>query len=287
MEIRRVGLEGFDEIYPLLAEFNNARMSRDDWQQMLFTYPWPAPCRHGFGYYVDGKMVGFMGAIFSTRVLDGRAEPFCNLSTWIVQKEFRGTSVLLTRRLIEELAGYTLVGFTPAPTTCKVFSRLGFVSLETEQLLLLPVARPRAFWGALAGSFTSSPRKLTALLEGPSAVIHRDLASCRRIHHTLLTHGGRWCYLVARRDQHKRLPVAEILYMSDVDFFWEHRVLAHAGLLRATGTALLAVDSRFEREGRGRLAWRVPRQRIYRPARSDIHPTAIDGLYSELMTLRE
>lgn len=290
MEIRKVGVEGFEEIYPLLADFNNARMSKDDWRRMLFTYPWKASSRHGFGYYADGKPVGFMGAIFSTRQVGGRQEQFCNFSTWIVKKEFRGTSILMTRRLLDDLTGHTLVGFTPAPTTCAVFSRLGFLPLESEQLLLFPLVRPEALWRTVGGggSFALAPRRLSAMLPASEAGIYTDLSSCDRVHHVLLTHGHRRCYLVARRETRRRLPVAELLYMSDLEFFWEHRLLAHAGLLRATGTAILAVDSRFA-SGRSlpRLVLRVPRQRIYRPSRPDIAPAQIDGLYSELMTLRE
>jgi hypothetical protein len=92
---------------------------------------------------------------------------------------------------------------------------------------------------------------------------------------------------VARRETRRRLPVAELLYISNLDFFWRHRLLAHVGLLRATGTPVLAVDSRFASGAEVRLAMRVPRQRIYRPSRAGIGTTAIDGLYSELMTLRE
>lgn len=296
MEIRRVGVDGFEEIFPLLADFNNPHMSKDDWRQMLFTYPWQSESRHGFGYYADGKVVGFMGAIFSTRQVGGRPERFCNLSTWIVKKEFRGTSILLTRRLMDELVGHTLVGFTPAPTTCAVFSRLGFVPLESEQLLLFPLGGPRDLWGAMQGSFAVSPGKVASGLAGAGAgeqskdaTIHKDLASCRRIHHILLTRGGRRCYIVARRETRKRLPVAELLYISDREFFWNNRLLAHAGLFRATGTPVLAVDGRFAdpRQGHHKLAVKVPRQRIYRPSRPEIGVTDIDGLYSELMILRE
>ncbi|MBC8133237.1 MAG: hypothetical protein H7X95_09680, partial [Deltaproteobacteria bacterium] len=188
-----MGADEFEEIYPLLAAFNNALMSKEDWRRMLFTYPWESPSRHGFGYYADGKPVGFIGAIFSTRHVRGRAERFCNLSTWIVKKEFRGTSILLTRRIVDALAGHAVVGFTPAPTTCAVFSRLGFLPLETEQLLLFPLARPTDVWRAFQGSFatsaasitTSSTDKLTAGLaampDGLDAAIYRDLSSCSRV----------------------------------------------------------------------------------------------------------
>ena len=295
MEIRRVGLDGFEEIYPLLVEFDNPRMSKEDWRQMLFSYPWPAESRHGFGYYAEGKMVGFIGAIFSTRQLDGRNERFCNLSTWIVRKEFRGTSILLTRRVIDQLAGHTLVGLTPAPTTRAVFARLGFLPLETEQLLLFPLGSPRDLWRALRGSFTVSPRKLRSAMVGTDATIYRDLSPCSRIHHLLIANGGRQCYIVARREKYKRIPVAELLHVSDLDFFWEHRLLAHAGVLRVTGTAVLALDSRFARRSgggdhapfRATATVRVPRERIYRPSRPDIATNQVDGLYSELMTLRE
>jgi len=283
IELRRVGEDAFDEIYPLLVGFGGNGMSRDHWQRMLFSYPWADGPHRGFGLYADGKPVGFLGTIFSRRRILGREERFCNFSSWIVDKEHRGASVMLMRPLVAQLPEYTIVGHTPVPVTVAVFSRLGFVPLESEELLLLPIPGVRGALRALGGSFSSAPDVLERELSGDELGIYRDI-SYTRVHHALLRRGNRRCYLVARLGHRRRIRVAELLYIGDREFFWENRVLAQTALAAATGAMLVSVDRRFAGP-RVPFAIRRPRPRLYRPARPDIPPDAIDGLYSELMML--
>jgi hypothetical protein len=84
----------------------------------------------------------------------------------------------------------------------------------------------------------------------------------------------------------KRLPFAEIQYASDWEFFWEHRLLAHAALVPTTRAVGLLVDKRFVNGRRAPLCATRPCQRLYRPTRKEIEPQMIDGLYSELMNLK-
>jgi len=283
IELRRVGAESFDEVYPLLAGFGGG-LPRDDWRRMLFDYAWAdGPCR-GFGLYDGPRLVGFLGTIFSRRRIEGREERMCNFSSWIVENEYRGASVMMMRPLVAELPEYTLVGYTPIPVTVAVFSRLGFRPLETEELILPPLPRPGEALRALRGSFTSSAEALQRELGDEERAMHRDL-SYARVSHVLLRQGGRRCYLVARRGYRKRLRVAELLYIGDRAFFWENRILAQAAFSASMGAVALSVDRRFAEGFDVPWAIRKPKPRIFRPARPDIAPTAIDGLYSELLML--
>ena len=64
-QVRCVGPEAFEEIYPLLARLPTRTMSKQDWRWLFFEYPWaPGPPR-GWALYADGKAVGFIGAMFS------------------------------------------------------------------------------------------------------------------------------------------------------------------------------------------------------------------------------
>jgi len=287
MELRRVGVEDLEDVLPLLLKFRNRRMSREDWQRMLFSYPWPSQRRHGYGYYEDGVLLGFLGTIFSQRRLAGRTETVCSFSSWVVEERARGTSVLMVRPLLRDLEGVTITGFTPAPTTCAVFQRFGFRPFETTRLILAPLPPLGSLRRSLGASATFAPERIRERLTGLEAEILRDTLPCPRVRHVLLTRGEEQCYLVARLDRPRHLRAAELLYIGNLPLFWDLRALVHAAFLRSMGAAELVVDGRYAQGRKVGAARPLPRVRLFRPSRPEITPDMIDGLYSELMTLRE
>jgi hypothetical protein len=285
LEVREVGSDDFEAIYPLLLEFKNGRMSRDDWREMVFAYRWTSEPLRGFALFAHGRPVGFMGTIFSERPVLGRSERFCNASCWIVRPEYRNASILLLKPLLA-LRDCTIVNLTPTQRSYDVFAKLGFVPLESEQLLLPPMGSPAQIGRALGGSFTLAPDDLRRELGSVERRIYDDLSPSPRTRHILLRGNGRRCYIVATLQRHKRVRFAALQYIGDLDFFWETRPLAHAAVLRAMGAVGIAIDRRFA-EGRATgPAIRRQTRRLYRPTRPQITPLMIDGLYSELMTLQ-
>ena len=283
MELRKVYGDDFEQIYPLLLGFRNREMSKEAWRRMLFGYPWANGAHCGYATVAAGKIVGFLGTIFSERPIAGAVERFCNFSSWIVEEEHRGPSALMMRSVVADLPDHTLVGYTPAPVTVRLFTRLGFEPFERHQLLIAPSI---GLTGrrSLADDFTVSASEIERSLTGAELTIHRDLIGSRA-HSVLLRRGDAQCYIVARSATYRGLPVADILYLGDRNFFWENRALAHRALLTATHTPLLAVDERLTEGRKLRFSMRIPRVRIYRPTRPSITPLAIDGLYSELIML--
>jgi hypothetical protein len=282
-----VGPEAFEDIYPLLVRLRNGAMSKADWRGLLFEYPWAASQPRGWALYADGKAVGFIGAVFSARPLLGRVEKFCNPSSWIVLEEHRYASALLLKPILA-LKDHTILSLTLSPAAYNVSFTLGLRPLESEQLVLPPLPRPAEAVRALRGSFTLSPDEIRAELEGGERTIHEDMSSSPVAHHVLLRRGTRQCYLVATPSRKWGVPYADVQYLGDREFFWEHRILAQAALVRTLGLAGLtvAVDRRFLVGRPPPLALRMNMLRLYRPTRDDITPTMIDGLYSERMGLR-
>jgi hypothetical protein len=286
-EVRCVGPEAFEEIYPLLARLPNRAMSKADWRWLLFDYPWAAGPPRGWALYADGRAVGFIGALFSARPLLGRIEKFCNPSSWIVLEEYRYASALLLRPLLA-LKDHTITSLWLSPAAYKVFSRLGLRPLESQQLVLPAIPRPAEAVRALRGSFTLNPEEIRAELTGIERTIHQDMSSSPVARHVLLRRGSRQCYLVATPSRKWGVPYADVQYLGDREFFWEHRILAQAALVRSLGIAGLtvAVDRRFQVGHPTPFAQRMNMLRLYRPTRDDITPPMIDGLYSEHMGLR-
>jgi hypothetical protein len=286
-QVRCVGPEAFEEIYPLLARLPTRTMSKQDWRWLFFEYPWaPGPPR-GWALYADGKAVGFIGAVFSARPLLGRVEKFCSASSWIVLEEHRYASALLLKPILA-LKDHTVLSLSLSPAAYKVSSALGLRPLESEQLVLPPIPRPAEAIRALRGSFTLAPEAIRAELTGAERTMHEDMRASPVARHVLLRRGGRQCYLIATLCRKWGIPYADVQYVGDREFFWEHRILAQAALVFAMGIAGLAVaiDRRFLVGRPPPFAQRRKAMRLYRPAHDDITPMMIDGLYSEYMGLR-
>jgi hypothetical protein len=178
-EVRSLGPEGFEEIYPLLARLPNRTMSKQDWRWLLFEYPWGAGRQRGWALYADGKAVGFMGAVFSERPLAGRVEKFCNPSSWSVLEPYRYAATLLLRPMLA-LHDHTILSLWLSAAACKVFRRLGLRPLESEQLVLPPIPRPAEILRALRGSFTLDAAQIRAELGPAERKLHEDMwrATC-------------------------------------------------------------------------------------------------------------
>src|SRR5262245_6490969 len=141
--VRPARPEDFPAVLPLLESFGQDTMRPDDWRRMLFEPPWPVvePAR-GFLLEDGGEAVGFLGTIFSTRVVREVERRFVNLSSWIVRPSHRASSMQLVLPVLA-LKGYTIVNLSASETAHEIFRKLGFRTLEERQVLCPPVPRAR------------------------------------------------------------------------------------------------------------------------------------------------
>ena len=87
--VRKAVLQDFQKAYPLFVKFNNPRLSKNDWQQ-LFVDHWRSNEGY-FGYVLEDKerIVGFLGLMFSRRVINVKEEKFCNRHKPLWRKDLR------------------------------------------------------------------------------------------------------------------------------------------------------------------------------------------------------
>ena len=72
INIKKVRLEHFEEIYILIKQLGNKKISKDDWKNIFID-----PFKSGEGYcgYIltdNNKIKGFLGLIFSKRLINNR-----------------------------------------------------------------------------------------------------------------------------------------------------------------------------------------------------------------------
>jgi hypothetical protein len=85
----------------------------------------PGLPRYGYMLDCDGRAVGVLLLVCTTRVEDGQAVTRCNISSWYVEPEYRGFGVHLSVAA-ERHKGCTYVNVTPAPATWPIVEAMGF-----------------------------------------------------------------------------------------------------------------------------------------------------------------
>ncbi len=104
------------------------------WQR-LFNYPGVERAPNlGFVLESGHRLVGFLGAIYHERFIEGRVERFCNLTSWYVHPDFRSHSLALLTALLRQ-QNYTFVNFSPSDRVRAVMPVFGFLVLDTHKLL--------------------------------------------------------------------------------------------------------------------------------------------------------
>ena len=278
----------FEDVHRLLLGFDNPRMSKADWRRMLFQYPCKAEEASRGHVLLDGaNAVGFIGTIFSPREIEGKTERFCHLSSWIVLPEYRSRSLALLAS-VARLEGYTVVCSTPSETSARLFRRFGHRTLDHTVLFLPPLATARELVNLVHASMTTREDEVPAGLTGEARRCFEDHRGTLGAH-VLLRRRGRSRWATATLIRRRGARFAGVRHSSDPQVFWDCLPLARLGFLETLKAPALAVDARFA-EGRHvpfAVSHRRATPQLYRSAHEGVRPALGDGLYSELMGLRQ
>lgn len=246
----------------------------------LFDYPWMAD-KPNCGYVLedDGAITGFVGAIYADRMVGGRLERFCNLTSWCVLESHRNHSMKLIAACHRDRE-QTYTNFSARPVVQKINEALKYQPLGRWKLFLPPLTG-FATLGAPKPKFVSGAEAVAPKLAGEHARLLEDHAKTE-CSHLLVEDGSGYCYVISNRRVKKGVPFSEILYLSDRDRFLRHLERIKLRILLQERTPVLAVDERLI-GCRPPLAYRFERSTMYRSAR--VPASAVDNLYSELALL--
>lgn len=267
---------------PAVAEF--LRVNHDDrvpWAASC-TAPWRQVDTPNLGYQLrdGGHVVGALLALYSERVVAGRAERFCNIGTWCVLPDYRAQSIPLVKALLAQ-DGYHFTVLSPNAGPQEILAWLKFRFLDTSAVLIPNLPLP-----SLPGRTTISgdPGVIEQTLTGSDRALYRDHARALAARHLVLTRGGQYCYVMYREFRHKSLlGYAMILHISNAELFHRSRIPLTRFLLLRRG--LVATLAELRVLGRSPVPTAMAlaltnRPKMYRSTSLD--PTQIDYLYSEL-----
>ncbi|MBS1618827.1 MAG: hypothetical protein JST76_09930 [Bacteroidetes bacterium] len=137
-EIRRAYPSDAELALPLLRQFDPTVNEDEKWLK-LFRHHWPTPEEHiGYIMIEQGVAIGFIGILFSRRVIAGREEKVSSLSSWIVAENMRQHSLPMLLFYLKDLKEYTITNFTPIPEADKIFRSMKWKYFEDTVYWIRP-----------------------------------------------------------------------------------------------------------------------------------------------------
>ncbi|NPV57067.1 MAG: hypothetical protein HPY76_10420 [Anaerolineae bacterium] len=278
-DLRKAYPDDFDAAYPLLAAFNNPNLGQTEWQR-LFQPRWRSPYEH-IGYLLEdgGRAVGFMAAIYAKRPLKARQEVFCSLSSWRVLPPYRQESLGMLVAALKE-PGVTYTDFT-GNKVAPLLRSFGFRQLGEQYYILLPLPT----WAGVTHGcrLVWEGAEIEAGLSGGALQTYHDHADMLCRHALLQTPDGN-CHLIYRPAYKKRLPVAQVLYLSDRAVFQRHAAHAATAFCLRERVAGLMVNGHMLTQPPA-AALTVPQRQSFLFRSKSVLPEEMDYLYSELVLL--
>src|SRR5262245_55384343 len=276
----------FDEVYPLLSELDST-YSREKWRE-IFDYKWESDEGYvGYALVDDRKVVGFNGAIFSRRIIDGREAKFCNLTSWIVNDQYRTESLRLVFPFLS-LKGYTITNLTMSDRAWEITRRLGYKNLDTNVRILFPVPGLSAARKEEAPVMVSDQSKIAETLDPVNLKIFIDHSHYNCGHLVIQDKYG-YSYIIYTSRRYRKynydFSYAHIHYISDRNAFLRHLNKVKSYFLKSRKYFFLAVDGRLI--GNATIPYSKTYQlKIPRMYKSEVlSREQVDNLYSELVVL--
>lgn len=292
MVIREVHGDLIPHVTDFLAqqrEFGNRR----DWDG-LFRYSWKRN-EYPYGYAaMDGnKVVAFIGTIFSERVIQGKKVPYCNLSTWIVDSDYRARLLgLLILERIFKMKDVFISSLTPSESSRDISEKMGFRLLEHSQITvpMFPAVAPAPNGNAnLLISFDG--REIRNHLGEEDRAIYDDHSGLQCTHFLIKGNStSLYCYGIGTSWTLRRLHAfgakwLNLCYLSNVDVFVRNFQCFKKYVWRHGRFILLRYDSRLIPYRLSSIQFKTKRSRQFKSAA--FTSSHIDNLYSELVTFNK
>lgn len=284
VELRPAGPADAEAVAAFLHRGMNAKIPEERWRR-LFAPPWPLPPDiPDMGWLAEdgGRVVGFIGRLWSERRIDGRAVRVANVTSWYLDKEHRNGrwGLALYRAVLDRLDDAPHTAISIARRTYPLYDRWGFGLLDDRRLLWragiedgggkVEILADR---DAFDGDLTDEQRRLLDDHAGlpVSPVLARD-------------DNGACLLVLSIKKKGPGTLFHDVLHVGDPAFLAAHAA-AVADALLPPGDCVLASDGRFldGLEARPAETVRLPVPRRF--IGGSVAARRLDFLYSEVPLL--
>lgn len=283
--IRKAVKEDFEAVYPLLFELNSTQLTKDDWRRLFINHCGTDENYYGHILLNRDVVIGFLGLIFSHRLIDGTVQKFCNMTSWIIKKEYRGKGLgrFMLQHLLH-LKEYTIVDLTATNGTVNLLKEYGFKELETEYVIIPPF--PGIGYVTNRCSVLVGHDAVISSVDKENSKIYHDHKTFKCIHVVLKT-PHEYCYIIAVKViRKKKFIFAEIHYISNIQMFIKHIQHVRISLCLRLRVCGLLLEKRILRgyEIKSSVIKSLPPVRFYK---SDVLDKSriTDNLYTELLVI--
>ena len=124
MKIVEASLSDFDEVYSLLQQLNNPKITKEIWQK-TYNDPFNSGGSPGYLLKEENQVVGFFGTIYSKRRINEIELNFCNCHSWVVDIEHRTKGLMLLNK-IHKIKDHILTIFSASGETFGIYKQINW-----------------------------------------------------------------------------------------------------------------------------------------------------------------
>ena len=225
-----------------------------------------------------GAVVGGIGAYYADRTINGKAQRFCNITSWCVLDAYRQQSMKLAMAVIKQPA-FTFTDFSPTKVVAGTLKFFKFKELDEREAVVLNLPG----LSVTLASVLHKSLDIEAALSGDALKIYRDHVVFPWLKHLIVGQSGNWCHVIYKRSAFKGLPAATVLYLGDQTLFNRHfRRVATFLLLRGMVSTHIECRMLDQQPWPSTIRSGFIRKVFLSESLEDRH---IDYLYSERMAL--
>jgi acetoacetyl-CoA synthetase len=293
LHVRAVGPEDEELVCHFLEKaFCESRIGATTWRR-LFNHGWSD---HGRGFILfDGNaLVGFIGTVAARRQVTEGAVLVRNLSSWVVNAQYRGWGMALLASLLDD-ANATYTCFTPQSSSWAALMAQRFKPLDSQRIAIPPLLQAATLFATTRPLISFDPAVVRERLTSDQRQIFDDHApyDCLQL---IIIDEPDHAYLVVKRREHRlaagrlgmlarflprQIPYSDILHCSAPGLLLRHLERVKLAILRRQRTAALVAEARlFPDRPRGVV---LPMSTCFRSPLTAVGE--LDRLYSEIVLL--